>query len=970
MSLKLQWIPKILPFFVGLLLAILPLQAFHIVGGEITYEDLGGGEYEVKLTVYRDCLGAGAELDDPAYIFIFNDAGTLIDKLSIPLPGNSFVSPPDNICIETLPDVCVEKATYTYLVNIPITDISGATLVYQRYSRNSTLKNIDFPDETGSSYTTYIPPYNVVEFNSSPVFNEFPPTVICASQPLWVDQSAYDLDGDSLSYELCDPLIGGSDLCPQPGSPTNCNPPSLPAPPPPYPIVDWSPGYDELNPLDGELAIDPLTGELTGFPTETGQYVVGICVNEWRNGELINTVRRDFQFNVADCEVVLAAVESDDITPEGQYVVTDCSGDFIVDFVNTSLGATEYEWTFEDTTLIDINPSYEYPDSGQYTVLLTAYSPTGLCSDQAEILVNLYPTHLTNFSYEAGCANEPVTFADLSTTTYGEVDSWTWAFGNGDTSYEQHPTLVYNFGGTYPVTLTTTTDLGCIHTVTQNVNVQQNAVAKFELEPPCVGSEVQFTDDTLYEPAVSWSWTFGDPDSGAANTSSLQNPVHVFTEPGTYLVHLEVSDAFGCVDDWQKAIVVYPEFEALASEDQSICEGDTIQFESNADYDWFDYTWSPAEGLSADSVQNPLAYPLANTTYTLSISDPNGCIETDELSVEVFGSAELSITGDEELCLGESTTLTANGANVVSYTWTSPDGNTISGNSLDVSPETNSSYSLIAVNEVGCESEQTFDISVIQPLVLDVLGEAGFCVGGETTLSATVEGAESFSWSPSLGITSDPNSANVTVSPAEPTIYTVTATNSCFSSEASVEVDIYPLPEVDAGETQLLNVGEIISLEGLALSEAIVPANDFQYEWTPTDGLTNPNDVFTPAQPLENTLYTLTATDANGCVNSDTVSVIVTQFINVLVPTGFSPNSDGINDFFNILAKRGVKEVLRLEVYNRWGEQIYNGPQSEAGWDGTYKGKDLEIGSYAYYVEVLTYFDEVLQFQGNVTLLR
>ena len=105
------------------------------------------------------------------------------------------------ICVNTLPDICVEKAVYETVMILPPT-AGGYTLSYQRYSRNETIDNIYGPAETGSTYFTTIPPSGLATCNTSPVFYEFPPTVICADYPLLINQGAFDADGDSLVYSL------------------------------------------------------------------------------------------------------------------------------------------------------------------------------------------------------------------------------------------------------------------------------------------------------------------------------------------------------------------------------------------------------------------------------------------------------------------------------------------------------------------------------------------------------------------------------------------------------------------------------------------------------------------------------------------------------------------------------------------------------------------------------------------------
>ena len=129
--------------------------------------------------------------------------------------------------------------------------------------------------------------------NSSPEFDNFPPIVICAGQPLEFDHGATDPDGDQLVYEFCSPLLGGGPLLGA-GEYETCGGanPNPACPPPYFPVNFIVPAYDPLAPMGGDpvVSIDPNTGLITGTPTIQGQFVVGVCVKEFRNGELLSTV--------------------------------------------------------------------------------------------------------------------------------------------------------------------------------------------------------------------------------------------------------------------------------------------------------------------------------------------------------------------------------------------------------------------------------------------------------------------------------------------------------------------------------------------------------------------------------------------------------------------------------------------------------------------------------------------------------
>ncbi|MDW8332509.1 MAG: hypothetical protein RMK43_12740, partial [Cyclobacteriaceae bacterium] len=331
-----------------------PAAATHIVGGEMIYTCLGNNQYQLTLKVYRDCYNGLAAYDNPAYIFIFNSSGVIVQTLSVQFPGSDTLdNNPGNPCLIVPPGICVEEAVYQTTVTLqPST--GGYWLVYQRCCRNGALiTNLINPGSTGATYLETLPDPNVASCNNSPYFNNFPPTVICANTDFVFDHSATDPDGDSLVYSLCAPFEGASTANPQPSP---FNPPF----PPPYGPVVFSSPYSATNPLGGSppLSIDPVTGLMTGHPQTVGNFVVGVCAQEYRNGVLIGEHKRDFQFNVTTCTpAVLASTP-----PE----VNNCAG-YTVTFQNNSIGGNVYHWDFgvpgisNDTSNL-FQPTFTFPD--------------------------------------------------------------------------------------------------------------------------------------------------------------------------------------------------------------------------------------------------------------------------------------------------------------------------------------------------------------------------------------------------------------------------------------------------------------------------------------------------------------------------------------------------------------------------------------------------------------------------------
>ncbi len=329
------------------------VKATHIVGGEMTYTCLGNNQYQVQLTIFRDCYYGVPWFDSPASIGVFTSNNMLFTQALVPLNPilNDTLNPTlGSECFVAPPDVCVHTTTYTTTITLPYLP-GGYHLVYQRCCRNNTISNIVGPSDTGATYSIEISGQALLECNNSPIFNNWPPLYLCVNQPFEIDQSAVDPDGDSLVYVLCNPLRGATPNNPMP------QPPNAP----PYLPVQWiNPPYNTNNMLNGlpggvPMTIDPVTGLLTGTPNTIGQFVIGICVEEYRNGVLIGVKRRDYQVNVGVCSIATAAFFAPEIICDS-YQVT---------LANQSQSANSFLWHFDDpanpgATSTLVNPTYTY----------------------------------------------------------------------------------------------------------------------------------------------------------------------------------------------------------------------------------------------------------------------------------------------------------------------------------------------------------------------------------------------------------------------------------------------------------------------------------------------------------------------------------------------------------------------------------------------------------------------------------
>ena len=628
------------------ILALFTAEARHIIGGEVTYVCNGNGTYTFTMFVYRDCSTDGAAFDNPATITIYRgNTGpyTLVENLSVNISGDiTNIPPPEDPCLLLPPNVCVQEAKYVFTVGLPVSDESYH-VVYQRCCRNNTINNIIDPQDAGATYTVELTPRAQELCNDSPVYDEFPPTVICVNEELVFDHGATDSDGDQLVYEFCNPLLGGGVLGTNenPGDPSSCNG-VIPNPgcPPPFGLVPFAlPTYSAQNPMGGapQIQIDPNTGVITGTPDIQGQYVVGVCVKEYRNGELLSIVRRDFQFNVASCEpVVLANIESDDVINGQDFVINSC-GESTVTFNNLSVQQQfidDFRWEFDINgtmeTFTDWNATVNFPGVGTYEGKLFL-NPEYDCGDTANIFVNVYPDLDADFSFVYDtCVAGPVDFTDLSTAEAGPdaIVEWEWDFAGVGSSDEQNPSYQFMAPGDLPVSLTITDINGCQDTETQIVPWYP-APAIIIVEPSsflgCVPMEVFFNNlsfpiDSTYDIV----WDFGD-----GTTSSDISPTHIYEEPGTYNISLEVTSPIGCFasESWNNWITARPspiaDFVYSPQDISSFAPEVTFTDQSIEAITWY---WD-FDGESISLEQNPV-YEFRDTglqEVTLIVTHQSGC---------------------------------------------------------------------------------------------------------------------------------------------------------------------------------------------------------------------------------------------------------------------------------------------------------------------------------------------------------
>lgn len=314
-------------------------------------------------------------------------------------------------------------------------------------------------------------------------------------------------------------------------------------------------------------------------------------------------------------------------------------------------------------------------------------------------------------------------------------------------------------------------------------------------------------------------------------------------------------------------------------------------------------------------------------------------IFSNTVTVQVNPKPVPAASSNSPVC--EEGTLDLSVANGASYQWTGPGGFTSSQQKPFVSKMTQAQtgiYRVTLTSADGCTATDSVDV-VLNPTTKHSAGaDVTICQGSSTVLNAS--GGNLYRWQPALGL-SDAAIADPVASPAVTTDYTVYITNlyGCVYTDL-VTVNVAKKPVADAGPDKKTVTGKSVRLSGK------IQGDHYTYYWSPATYLTDANTLAPLATPTQDITYALHVVSQYGCSESvDSVTVQVSQ--EFVVPNTFSPNGDGINDTWNIPALDAYPGST-IEVYNRYGKEIFRSIGNSKPWDGTINGQPLPIGTYYY----------------------
>jgi gliding motility-associated-like protein len=407
-----------------------------------------------------------------------------------------------------------------------------------------------------------------------------------------------------------------------------------------------------------------------------------------------------------------------------------------------------------------------------------------------------------------------------------------------------------------------------------NVNVVSNTASNVTVsnQTICAGTSTSIT--ATAQGIIRW---YLNPTSAAQIAMGPTFTTPVLNATTTYYVQA----TFGpCTTPRVPVtITVIPPFSLTVSASQNpVCAGTPFTLTASGGSN-LTYAWSPATAFTNATVNPASAVIAGNTTFTVTGTDVNGCNGTGTITMNALAAATLNLTGtDNDMCPGETSTLTVSGG--ANYSWSPSTGlSATTGSSVTATPLATTTYIVTSPSSTAaCAATASYTITVHPLPTVDAGSPVAYCAGGQTNLLAS--GANSYTWSPVLGLNSS-TIANPVASPVNTTTYTVTGTSvdGCVASD-QVTVTVNPNPTANPGSGAANCSGTGAQLNG---------SGGVNYSWSPTIGLDNPTISNPIATPSSTTNYSLTVTDANGCISQASSPITVTVFNQPSAPV-VSPN--------------------------------------------------------------------------------
>ncbi len=705
----------------------------------------------------------------------------------------------------------------------------------------------------------------------------------------------------------------------------------------------------------------------------------------------LNPLVYSFQDSITSCIntdtllVTIHPLASPDFSPDSVYCINE-----LIDFSNNTPdipGYTlSYAWDFGDGNTSSLrNGQNQYDSIGTYTIRLTVTTSPGNCSQDFSQTIRIAEPPQASFTQTIApgdaCGDVVANFNNTS-VSLGNL-TYFWDFGNGQTSTEENPRNI-SFPAslirdtTYQITLSIVEEgLGAAcsgGSFVDSITVQPLPKANFifvgDFNPICSGFPLPFDNFSFGNPS-RFEWDFGDGKGRISTDTSLFT--HTFFYEGdtdtTFNVSLKAFNACG-VDSITRAITVLPNTVRANMEldmDTTGCAPHTVLLKSNQSgfnrVDWFF-----GDGNFAIDAPDSITYTYTTPgEYTLVLAVQNGCnVDTSRIKIRVLASPEARFTGDTRLCLDEAFQFENNSDPSLAASWNFGDSTTFFGRTPPPHfyEEAGNYVVTLTVRDPqnGCTHTSSLDIEVINLPVADFEAPVNACQGEEVPFTNTSTGAIQYVWD--FGEpNADPTASNPThrftqIGRTEVTLIAYNGFSCTDTLRKSIRILPSPVPQFRIIPDTSCISPVTIHLENLT---SFPNAGQGNFVWDLGNGQTHTG--FTPPRDLvylnetdtiQPIIIRLTITNGQGCsATSEQVLEVCPKpcEARVLLPNAFTPNGDGLNDTFKP-ASVALKNY-RLQIFNRWGEEIYQGTDPDMGWNG--QRSDGSLYQEDMYIYKITY---------------
>ncbi len=578
------------------------------------------------------------------------------------------------------------------------------------------------------------------------------------------------------------------------------------------------------------------------------------------------------------------------------------------------LAVMRWLWNFGNgDTAMRADPLPHYKAAGNYAVSFAVINEIGVITDTAVGVASLHALPINNFSLQAPfCAGSSIDFANTATVASGSIAFSKWSFGDGTTQTKTgglSAAHTFPATGSYAITLETSTDKGCTAApITKTIAVSAVPKAGFGMPGSCLRDPYsQFTDSSSIAGGgrLRYSWHFGDTAQPVANEDTAQHPKHRYSHAGDFPVRLTVSTDQGCADSLIQVLTV---------------NGSVPQAH-----------FELANGLRQCN-DLPIMVTDAGKTDI-------GKLTRMELYWDYYGDRQNMLAVSEP----------------------------VAGKSYHHQPPVllNTASRQITIRMVAYTGQSCFDIAE-KVVTIDAVPQLRFdslpvmCSADHPFLikqTGVENGIKGWGFFTGDAVNSlgefQPALARIGANKIQ---YSFKSESGC-RAEISRSVVVAKSPRVDAGPDLLVrrNRSQMI--------RANIIGSNLTYKWSPATGLSDPTSLQPVVRPLSDQVYKLTAITAEGCAATDEVQVKAPD--DVFIPNAFTPNGDGINDYWRIPFLM-ASDNASIQIFNRDGVCVYTG-RGIADWNGKYKGTPMPIGTYVYLVKLEA---DAQVYKGTLALIR